>query len=88
MIEELDRFDEVKIVGIFTDELAFREGTYSRVGRGIGIYAKGTLEAVYTGNNLGKDDLERVTSGDGSAIAMNNQVWSYWGENTVPALRD
>ena len=88
VIEELDRFDEVKIVGVFTDELAFREGTYSRGGRGIGIYAKGSLEAVYTGSNLGKDDLERVTSGDGSAIAMNNQVWSYWGENTVPALRD
>ena len=53
---------------------------------GIGIYAKGALEAVYTGGNLSTSQIQNMTTGDGSTAAMNNQVWSYWGDNTVPPL--
>ena len=59
----------------------------SQHGDRIGIYAKGTLEAVYTGGNLSVGQITQMTSGDGSAAAMNNQMWSYRGDNTVPACR-
>ena len=54
---------------------------------GIGIYAKGTLEAVYTGGNLSTSQIQYMTTGDAPTTAMNNQMWSYWGDNTVPALQ-
>jgi len=49
--------------------------------------AKSTLEAVYTGGNLSIGQITQMTTGDGSTAAMNNQMWSYWGDNTVPALQ-
>ena len=86
-IEGLDDFDEIKILGVFTPDISVVDNVTARGVTGIGIYAKGTLEAVYTGGNLSIGQLTQMTSGDGSTAAMNNQMWSYWGDNTVPALQ-
>ena len=86
-IEGLDAKDQIKIIGVFSQDLSFKENVTARGVSGIGIYAKGTLEAVYTGGNLSIGQLTQMTSGDGSTAAMNNQMWSYWGDNTVPSLQ-
>ena len=48
---------------------------------GIGIYAGGVLEAVYTGASLGLGQISEMTSGE------TNVMWSYWGDNTIPPLQ-
>ena len=86
-IEGLDATDEIKIIGVFTPDISLVENVTARGVTGIGIYAKGTLEAVYTGGNLSTSQIQNMTTGDGSTTAMNNQMWSYWGDNTVPPLQ-
>ena len=49
--------------------------------------AKSALEAVYTGGNLSIGQITQMTSGDGSTATVNNQMWSYWGSNTVSSLQ-
>ena len=83
-IEGLDSFDEIKIIGAATSDLTFAQTTH-RGASGVGIYAKGTLEAVYTGDNLSLSQVQSMTTGDASALAMNNQMWSYRSENVVPS---
>ena len=51
---------------------------------GIGIYAKGALEAVFTGDNLSVSQIQSMTTGDASELAMANRMWSYRSENVVP----
>ena len=85
-IEDLDSFDQIKIIGVSTQDLSFKDGVTARGAIGIGIYAKGALEAVYTGENLSLGQITRMTSGDGSSDAINNLMWSYWGDNTAPGL--
>ena len=80
-IEALDSDDEIKIVGVATENLEFKEGVTARGVTGIGIYAGGSLEAVYTGKNLGLGDITQMTTGE------TNVQWSYWGDNTVPPLQ-
>ena len=80
-IEALDSDDEIKIVGVATENLEFKEGVTARGVTGIGIYAGGSLEAVYTGRSLGLDDITQMTTGE------TNVQWSYWGDNTVPPLQ-
>ena len=86
-IEGLDANDEIKIIGVFTPDISVVDNVTARGVTGIGIYAKGTLEAVYTGGNLSTSQIQNMTTGDGSTTAMNNRMWSYWGDNTVPALQ-
>ena len=84
IIEGLDTFDQIKIIGASDDQLTFREQVDHRGVFGIGIYADGALEALYTGGNLSDGQIKQMTSGDASELAMNNQMWSYWGNNTPP----
>ena len=86
-IEGLDATDEIKIIGVFTPDISVVDNVTARGVTGIGIYAKGTLEAVYTGGDLSTSQIQNMTTGDGSTTAMNNQMWSYWGDNTVPPLQ-
>ena len=86
-IEGLDAIDEIKIIGVFTSDISVVDNVTARGVTGIGIYANGTLEAVYTGGNLSTSQIQNMTTGDGSTTAMNNQMWSYWGDNTVPPLQ-
>ena len=85
-IEGLDAIDEIKIIGVSTSDISVADNVSARGVTGIGIYAKGILEAVYTGGNLSTTQIQSMTTGDASAQAMNNQMWSYWGDNTVPDL--
>ena len=66
-IMELDEFDEIFVQGVETDELGFQDVVHrSNLGEtldGIGIYASGTLEAVYVGDNLSISQLESMTQG-------------------------
>ena len=66
-IGELDEFGEIFIQGVETEELGFQDVMHrSNLGEtldGIGIYASGTLEAVYVGNDLSISQLESMTQG-------------------------
>lgn len=57
-IYELDPFDRIYVQGVSTDQLSF--GTVSG---GIGIFAKGILEATYIGDNLNQDQISQMTFG-------------------------
>ena len=85
-IEGLDVIDEIKIIGVSTSDISVAENVSARGVTGIGIYATGTLEAIYTGDNLSANQIQNMISGDASVSAMNNQVWSYWGDNSIPEL--
>ena len=66
-IMELDPFDEIFVQGVETEELDFGNVVHrSNLGEtleGIGIYASGTLEAVYVGDNLSLGQVEAMTQG-------------------------
>ena len=79
-IEGLDSYDQIKIVGVSTQQLNFKENVTARGVSGIGIYAHEALEAVYTGGNLSIGQITEMTNGE------TNVMWSYWGDNTIPEL--
>lgn len=58
VIYGLDSFDQVFIQGVSTDELSVYE-----IGGNIGIFARGALEALYTGGNLTVGQLQSMTFG-------------------------
>ena len=87
IIEGLDSNDQIKIIGVSTSDLSFKSGVSHKGVSGIGIYAKGVLEALYTGGDLTANQISSMTTGDSSPQAMANQIWSYWGDNTVPPLQ-
>ena len=66
-IMELDPFDEIFVQGVETEELDFQNVVhYSNLGEtldGIGIYASGTLEAVYVGDDLNLGQIAAMTQG-------------------------
>jgi len=62
IIEGLDATDEIKIVGVITSDLTFGEATAKGVS-GIGIYAQGALEGLYTGGDLTTAQIQSMTTG-------------------------
>ena len=86
IIEGLDAFDQIKIIGVASDQISFAQASAHGLD-GIGIYAGGALEALYTGGNLSMEQLQNITSGDNSEAAMNNQIWSYnFGAEIPPVI--
>ena len=83
VIERLDANDQIKIIGVATEDLAFRQASIHGLS-GIGIFADGSLEAIYTGGDLSSQQLQSMTTGDASDAAMNNQIWSYNFGNDAP----
>jgi Ca2+-binding RTX toxin-like protein len=82
IIEGLDSFDQIRILGVSTDEISFGEDVNAKGVTGIGIYGAGYLEALYIGGDLTVGQISAMTSGDASIEAMNNQVSSYgWIQN-------
>jgi len=77
ILEGLDSYDQIKIVGVYASEISILSNSTAHGLSGIGIYAKGALEALYTGDNLSVAQITAMTSGDGSAAAMANQISSY-----------
>lgn len=76
IIEELDTFDQIKILGASTSDLSFNEASAHGV-FGIGIYASGFLEALYIGRDMNINQLPSITTGDDSEAVMNNTIQSY-----------
>ena len=76
IIEGLDSNDVIKILGASTESLSFANASAHGLS-GIGIYAGGALEALYTGGDLSIDQIRGMTSGDASAAAMNNSLSGY-----------
>ncbi|MFZ4803522.1 MAG: FKBP-type peptidyl-prolyl cis-trans isomerase [Synechococcus lacustris] len=76
IIESLELVDRLKIVGVDTTELTFATARAHDL-NGIGIYAKGALEALYIGTELNLGQLQSITSGDGFTAARANQVYQY-----------
>ncbi len=68
-IGELDDFDKIYLQGATTEQLSFGSVDHvSNLGEtlsGIGIYASGTLEAVYVGDNLSLAQIQSMTFGTG-----------------------
>ncbi len=79
IIEGLDANDEIKIIGVFTPELSFQETTAKGL-IGIGIYAKGSLEALYTAGDLSVTQIQGMTTGD------LNPKWSFRTNTKTPNL--
>ncbi|NDD14302.1 MAG: calcium-binding protein [Betaproteobacteria bacterium] len=77
VIEGLDSSDKIIIAGVATEFLSFKANASAHGLNGIGIYANGFLEALYTGTNLTTSQLSRITTGDASEAAMNNAISSY-----------
>ena len=77
IIEGLDPIDQIRIVGVYTSDLTFSAGASAHGVSGIGIYAKGALEAVYTGGDLTVAQIQKMSSGDASATAMSNSIDNY-----------
>ena len=85
IIEGLDAIDEIKIIGVMTSDLTFASTSHRGI-TGVGIYAKGTIEAIYTGGNLSVSQITGMTTGDGSDLAINNKMWSFRSSNIAPDL--
>lgn len=64
IIEDLDTTDLIKIIGTKTQDLSFNTEASAHGVSGIGIYAQGALEALYTGSNLSVEQITKMTSGD------------------------
>ena len=66
-IESLDSFDKIHIQGAMDYELTVMQTTQPRANgtalEGIGIFASGSLEAVYTGGNLTVQQVQNMTIG-------------------------
>ena len=77
IIEGLDPVDKIKIIGVDTSEITFAADVATKGVTGIGIYGKGIIETLYTGNDLTVAQITQMTSGDASAAAMSNSVNSY-----------
>ena len=76
IIENLDSIDKLIIQGVETNQITFANAKAQGL-TGIGIYSKGFIEALYTGNDLTIAQLTAMTTGDTSDAVMNNTLTSY-----------
>jgi Ca2+-binding RTX toxin-like protein len=76
IIEALDSIDKIIIQGVKTSDLRFAGNVTGQGLVGIGIYAKGALEALYTGVDLTVAQLTAMTTGDITGPA-NGTYWSW-----------
>lgn len=74
IITELDSYDRIKVLG--STQIEVRTAT-AHGQSGIGIYAGGFLEALYTGDDLTAAQLSGMVSGDASAAVMANTQGFY-----------
>ena len=85
IIEGIDIFDTIKILGVSSDRLSFQNASAHGV-QGIGIFADKSLEALYTGGDLSAAEIASITSGDDSDAVMSNSFWSYNFGQEIPDL--
>lgn len=63
IITSIDINDKIIVLGVATSDLSFHYGLGPAGTNGIGIYAKGFLEAIYIGGDLNIQQLTNLTSG-------------------------
>ena len=63
IIEGLDSNDEIIIIGVESNEITVRNNASAHGETGIGIYADGALEGLYTGGDLSVSQIRRMTTG-------------------------
>ena len=80
IIEGLDRVDDIIIFGALKPDLRIDSDVTHRGMTGLGIFARGVLEALYIGGDLSVQDLQAMTSG------QLEPQWSYGGESAVPPV--
>lgn len=84
IIGKIDSIDKIIIQGVGTAQLTFQQSyswqnpITSAVLTGVAIFAAGKLEALYTGGDLSLLQIQAITTGDGSAAAINN-TQGYYG---------
>ena len=76
IITELDSIDQIKILGAASEDITISSASAHGLS-GLGIYASGFLEALYTGKNITADQLSTMISGDASTAVMNNSQGFY-----------
>ena len=69
IIKSLDAIDRLIFLGVNRQDLSFSQLDPLSVSSGIGIYARGCLEAVYTGQDLSIQQLSSMTTGIVSGYA-------------------
>ena len=78
VIEDLDPFDRVRILGVTTDKISVAQASAHGL-NGLGIFADGVLEAVYTGGDRSVEQLLAQVDGDASdAVMANSQGFYDW----------
>ena len=63
VLKGLDSIDKIKIIGVVTADISVRSGATAHGLTGIGIFAKGALEALYTGSDLSVAQIQSMTIG-------------------------
>ena len=78
IIEGLDSFDSIRILGAETSSLSFQNASAHGI-EGIGIFAGTALEALYAGGDLSIDQIKSMTSGDPAAnpISADGTMGTY-----------
>ena len=71
VIEDLESIDRVKILGVTSEQISVAEASAHGLS-GLGIFADGALEALYTGGQLSIEQLLSQVDGDASEAVMNN----------------
>lgn len=77
IIKGLDPDDDIIISGALRSDLRIDPNVAHRGDMGIGIFASGVLEALYTGGDLSVRELQAMTSGE------LEPLWSYRGESSI-----
>ena len=63
VLKGLDSIDQIKIIGVVTAYISVRSGATAHGLTGIGIFAKGALDALYTGSDLSVAQIQSMTIG-------------------------
>lgn len=75
IISSIDNNDKIVILGVFTSDLSFHYASGPSGTSGIGIFAKGYLEAMYTGGDLNLQQIASLTTGKSSGyVDIKNSV--------------
>jgi len=79
VIEDLESIDRIRILGVTTEQISVQQASVHGLS-GLGVFADGSLEALYIGGDLSVEQLLSQVDGDASGAVMNNSQGFYaWG---------
>ena len=78
VIEDLESIDQIRILGVTTEQITVADASAHGL-NGLGIFADGALEVLYTGGGLNANQLLQQVTGDASdAVMANTQGFYEW----------